>query len=588
MPLCTQTTDYMGKTAHTSRPKPHLSAFKAYKPCSNAHTQTPTHISSFETHRPYSLTHTINISANSKMHPQSLSTHTFRKNMYSPHNKTHIPQEMAHTLSTSMHILDSSADYLEHQLNQLARAQQDEEHEIFTVKETSVAPAVSTPSLLTILLTSPQKTGFSESTGVDLLSDHGSTSGHSTPTPPLLLHFASRPSVKFAAPPLGRTNTQELTHELLPILQPPCFQQGFQQGLQIDSTTERSQHHVRFQASIVGTDGVSGARTVSGGTGTGVLLDRLNHSGEIAGKTTSKILLDHVLPKEKMNLIVQDEDELEEDLDAQEEDLEDDLDDDAEKLKLPQRPRGVRMPQWTQKNMGQTCKDFSGLNLESEKPSVNHDNVKHHYFESTSYQSIIAASYSPLQKYLIPSADDVNEHPESFPESLSKKTGFQDDMDLVLGCLDEDQFNIAKSESHLHTFDSQGTAQRNIDPTFLYSYTDESDSTSNSLLENQHPHYHPSPSVHIKRNPAKTLSIKSLPGQKKAFSGKQYFARYFDTNVIHTVNIPLHRDTRAIKTILQTIHTDTSHTNIPDTLDTLDGPEALRKPPAAPGSSAPS
>ncbi|KAG5513893.1 hypothetical protein PMAC_000515 [Pneumocystis sp. 'macacae'] len=344
MSLCTQTTACLEKTAHTLRSNTHLSTFKTHKPSSDAHTQTPTCASSLEIHRPHSSVHTVDALQDSQMHPQSLSTHVHRKNICSLHNEAHVAQEVMHTLSTSTHILGSSADYLEHQLNQLARARQDEEHGVSTAK--IPASTVSTQSLLTMLLASPQRTGFSESAGVDLLSDHGSTSGHSTPTPPLQLHFTSRPTVKFAAPPLARANAHELTHELLPILQPPCFQQALQQGLHTDSSTERPQHHVRFQAGAAGTDDAPAAKILGGGAETGFFLDRLNHSTDTPAKPATKILLDHVLPKEKMSLIVQDEDEFD-DPDTQEDS--DDPGDGIDMPRPPQHPRGMRMPLSTQK-----------------------------------------------------------------------------------------------------------------------------------------------------------------------------------------------------------------------------------------------
>ncbi|KAG5437495.1 hypothetical protein PCANB_000923 [Pneumocystis canis] len=393
-----------------------------------------------------------------------------------------------------------TADYLEHKLNQLVHSEQNEESDAYIIdSEKKEITSSSNASLLTMFLTSPLKTTHQESLGLDLLSDHGSTSGYSTPTPPLLLHFAQRPSVKFAASTVApRAAVHEFIHELPSILQSSCFQHG----LHTDPVIERSQHHVRFQATQQSTPTV---QTTQMNDNTGILMrhDRLK---EKPIKPMTKILLDHVFPKEKMNFIIQEEDKQEElddsDLEGLD-DLETSLDDLSE--------------QSVQKNTSKT----SG-NVFCQK-KVKRINKRHRFLESASYQSIISTSYDPLKKYLMPSIDDINQCIKSLSVSSCKQIDFQDDMDLILGHLDEDQFNAIDSVSYTRTSTggSKGTSQYTIDPTFPSSDTDESnDSTCNSLFEGWFAR-HFSPPLRIK-NPEKASLIKSLPGRKKDFYQKPY------------------------------------------------------------------
>ncbi|KAG4302801.1 hypothetical protein PCK1_000961 [Pneumocystis canis] len=258
-----------------------------------------------------------------------------------------------------------TADYLEHKLNQLVHSEQNEDSDVCMLdSEKKEIGSSSNTSLLTMFLTSPLRTAHQESLGLDLLSDHGSTSGYSTPTPPLLLHFPQRPSVKFAVSTAApRVAAHEFIHELPPILQSSCFPHG----LHTDPVIERSQHHVRFQTAPMNNH-------------TGILMrpDRLDRFKEESVKPTTKILLDQVFPREKINFIMPKIDQQGELGDS---DLEgsDDLETSLEDLEQQRLQTGIKKM-----------------------------NTKHCLFESTSYQSIILPSYDPLKKYLMPSIDDIN------------------------------------------------------------------------------------------------------------------------------------------------------------------------------------
>ncbi|KAG4305434.1 hypothetical protein PORY_000990 [Pneumocystis oryctolagi] len=469
--------DIVEAKVHILRPETYSSGYKPCKQGSEEHLLASFKpVSSSEAPLFDSSTCVVDTSTASEA-LSNFSMRTPKRKVHFFHDKTRMTEGTMCAFDAPMYTLHSSADYLERQLNQIALTQQDEDHEKYTCKNASTVPPASTPSLLTMLLASPQKTAFPESTSLDLLSDHGSTSGHSTPTPPLLLHFTSRPSIKFSAPLLSQKNAQEFTHELLPILQPPCIQHGFQQDLHTNLTTDRSQHHIRFQAGIIGADGVTGIEKMGVGGGKGTV--------NASNKPVTKILLDHVLPKEKMNPIMEDKDDnkFEEDID---DDSADEVSSDIETSRKSQMSRRLQILQCCQK----------------EKSKTNHDSAKHHFFESASYQSVITTPCNLLQKYLMSSVDNIDECSGSFPTSSYEKIDFQDDMDLILGRLDEDQFNEIETVSHLHTStgNSHKIAQCNIDPILSYSSTDESCSSYTSFLEGKLSQYHPSPLLLAKKH----------------------------------------------------------------------------------------
>lgn len=433
---------------------------------------------------------------------------------------------------TTAHISDETADYLKQRLHQLAYEQLDHEQNVNheeTQKKDIQKP--SNVSLLTMFLASPSKTCPLEMTSLDL-SDHESMSGHSTPTPPLMLQFTPKSSVKFvAAQP--KANVHEIVHTLSPILQQPSFSDV----PHVDQTT-KSQHHVRFMAMMdhkeqnttmqvsklpvpLSVTDISTDSTKTKSNLQASYSDSGTHSVDhidLLPKSSNKILLDNVLPKERINLVEEEEEELED-----EEQVEGEEDEGEEGI---------------QDSVNHVYENYYHYQNFESKISDSNSSIKNNFnFKSTLYQDD-SFSYH-LQNYLKPSIDNID-HIKSV--SISKQIDSQDDMDLILGNLDEDQ-----SASYETTFPTQMSTKKpevitphDIDPTFPYSDTEESDSVENSSVKEQ-ALYHHSPPIRTKSK-KNSLSIKSLPGQKKSFYEKQCITECFKKKAIHTINIPLHKD----------------------------------------------
>ncbi|QSL65617.1 hypothetical protein MERGE_002930 [Pneumocystis wakefieldiae] len=401
------------------------------------------------------------------------------------------------------HIPAASAEYLTHRLNQLACKEVNQETSN-NCKETRAKNSQSSPgvSLLSMFLSSP-KAGIPEISNVDLLSDHESTSGHSTPTPPLMLRLTPKSSVKFVAPP-RKSNVHELVHTLSPILQHPYFPHI----PQAEPVEERPQYYVRLAAAqregnmqrrvseplkkeLTGFSRKDSKETLKNG----LIRDEKRDtdiSNDLKGqsKPSVKILLENVLPGEKMNFVGV-EDETDEDYGE--------LEDEEEKE--------------IQKD--HSYKSFyRSQNIEK----INLNNARNHSFEPASYEETVAASYDSLRKSSISLINCINQSFE-YPPTSPKSNDFQDDTDFILGNLDEDQLVSLKEGPDIQksTQEFKIITPHDIDPTFPYSDTEESDSADNSISKVRHTLYHHSPPLRIKKN-KKISSIRSLPGQKRGIS----------------------------------------------------------------------
>ncbi|KTW28478.1 hypothetical protein T552_01738 [Pneumocystis carinii B80] len=426
------------------------------------------------------------------------------------------------------HIPITTAEYLTHRLHQLACKEANQETDN-SCKETRGRDSCSSPSisLLSMFLSSP-KAGLPEVSNLDLLSDHESTSGHSTPTPPLMLRFAPKSSVKFV-PPSQKPNIHELVHTLSPILQQPYFPHISQ----VEPVGDKSQYSVRFAAAqkernmqaqvlrpskeeLIKDSGISTKKILKNG-----LVEEEKKNMDISddskgqSKPSVKILLENVLPKERMSFVG----------------VEDETDDDYEQLEDEE-----------EKEIQEEADDLYESFYRNQNIEETSHNVISQSFEPTSYEEMTATSYDSLKKPTLSLINCVNQSPEYLTTS-SKNNKFQDDTDFILGNLDEDQVISPKEGSNIQRSieESKIITPHDIDPTFPYSDTEESDNPDNSVFEiQQHTLYHHSPPLRIKKN--KILSIKSLSGQKKDFHEKEYFKKYFEKSKIHTINIPLHKN----------------------------------------------
>lgn len=462
------------------------------------------------------------------------------------HGTMNFGKETVNISKETTHIPDSTSKYLTNKSNQLISKEirKEDENKCFEMKKDGKSS--SCISLLTMFLSSPSKTCLPEMTNLDLLSDHESTSSQSAPTPPLVLRLTPESGIKFGAPH-PKSNIQELVPILSPILQQPCFSHVSQ----VDPVTDKSSYHVRFTATTqkeaCSTVHVSKPLTTKkelsnftrtkskellGGNGPEGELEfsecPSNHS-EVPLKPTIKILLENVLPKEKVGLVGEDQDE---------DELEDDTDE--EQLGDEEEDEGQSEDEEIQNGINRIYKIFHhDSNIKSEETNSNHD--ERSLFEPASYEKMIATSYDPLQKCLTPSIDDINRRVECLSVSSSRCSDFQNDMDLILGDLDEDQTAFSKEDSYIQksTKEFKVTTPQDIDPTFPYSDTEESNSTESSFCKKQNMLYHHSPPLKMKNNNKKIWSIKSLPEQKKKFYEKQYFKKYLEKKAIHTINIPL-------------------------------------------------
>ncbi|EMR08936.1 hypothetical protein PNEG_02717 [Pneumocystis murina B123] len=439
------------------------------------------------------------------------------------------------------HIPSTTAEYLTQRLNQLACKEVNQETNN-CCKEKRRKNSKSCPgiSLLSMFLSSP-KASLPEISNVDLLSDHESTSGHSTPTPPLMLRLTPKSNVKFVAPP-RKSNVHELVHTLSPILQQPYFPHISQ----AEPIEDKSQYYVRFTAVQKGENmqaqvskpskeelmvfsKINSKKILKNG----LIKDEkksIDISNDLRGgsKPSIKILLENVLPRERLSFVGI-EDETDEDYegleDEEEKEIQEELEDEEEKE--------------IQEEADHLYKSFYG-NQNIEKTNLN--NIRNHSFEPASYEEMVATSYDSLKKSSVSLIDCVNQSFE-YPPASSRSNNFQDDTDFIFGNLDEDQLVSPKEGSDIRRFTKEFkiVTPHDIDPTFPYSDIEESDSADNSFSDVQHTLYHHSPPFRTKKN-KKILSIRSLPGQKEGFHEKEYFKKYFKKSKIHTINIPLHKN----------------------------------------------